>query len=72
VLAVVCSLFLSAIMPTGVGYMAALFYGQIYGTKVKLRLQTGLTDRIVDLLVMPDDQFRNIDHNEIRSAFRIV
>lgn len=59
-------------MPTGIGYLAALFYGQIYGTKVKLRLQTGLTDRIIDLLVMPDDLFRNVDVNEARSAFRII
>jgi hypothetical protein len=59
-------------MPIGVGYMSALFYGQIYSTKVKLRLQTGLTDRIVDLLVMPDDHFRGVDLNEVRAAFRTI
>ena len=72
VLGVVCSLIVSMFMPTGIGYMAALFYGQIYGTEVKLRLQTGFTDRIIELLVMPDEQFRGVDQNEIRSAFRTI
>ena len=72
VLGVVCSLIVSMFMPIGIGYMSALFYGQIYATEVKLRLQTGFTDRIIDLLVMPDDQFRNVDNNEVRSAFRTI
>ena len=72
VLGVVCGLIISLFMPIGIGYMSALCYGQIYATEVKLRLQTGFTDRIVELLVMPDEQFRNTDNNEVRSVFRTV
>jgi len=72
VIAIVLSLLITMVMPIGIGYMAALFYGQIYATEVKLRLQTGFTDRIVELLVMPDDQFRNVDTNEARSVFRTI
>jgi len=72
VLAIVSALLISMFMPIGIGYMSALFYGQIYATEVKLRLQTGFTNRIIDLLVMPDEQFRNVDSNEARSAFRTI
>jgi len=69
---VVLSLLISSIMPTSIGYMAALFYNQIGGTKIKIRLQTGFTDEIIELLVMPDHQFRGKDINEIRAAFRTI
>ena len=72
VLATVVSLLVSIVMPTSIGYCAALFYNQIEGTKIKLRLQTGLSDDIIDLLVMPDEQLRVKDPNEVRSMFRIV
>lgn len=72
VAAVVCTLLITSVLPTNIGYLAALFYNQIEGTKVKLRLQTGLTDEIIDLLVMPDEAFRSKDVNEVRSAFRTI
>ena len=72
VIGALISLIISMFLPIGVGYMAALFYGQIYATEVKLRLQTGFTDRIIELLVMPDEHFRSVDHNEVRSVFRTI
>jgi len=72
VLAMVLSILISIILPTSIGYMAALFYNQIEGTKIKLRLQTGLTNEIIELLVMPDAQFRAKDINEVRAAFRTI
>lgn len=72
VMALVVSLFLSSILPISIGYLAALIYNQIEGTKVKLRLQTGLTEEIIDLLVMPDEQFKNKDANEARATFRLI
>ena len=72
VLALLVTGLITAFLPTGIGYMSALFYNQIEATKVKLRLQTGLTDEIIELIVMPDDQLRNRDVNEIRSAFRTI
>jgi hypothetical protein len=72
VASIICTLLVTVIMPCNIGYLAALFYNQIEGTKIKLRLQTGLTEDTVDLLVMPDAQFRNRDINEVRAAFRTI
>ena len=72
VASLVISLLISSILPTSIGYWAALIYNNINGTKIKLRLQTGLSDDVVDLLVMPDEQLRNRDINDVRSKFRIV
>ncbi|MDR0926487.1 MAG: hypothetical protein LBO69_01810 [Ignavibacteria bacterium] len=72
VAAIIVSLLISSFMPASIGYMSALFFNQVEGTKVKLRLQTGLTDDVIDLLVMPDDQFRSKDVNEVKAAFRLI
>ncbi len=72
VLSFISSLIITIIMPTSIGYCAALFYNQIEGTKIKLRLQTGLSDEIIDLLVMPDDQLRGREMTDVRSMFRTV
>lgn len=72
VFSVAVTLLVSIVMPTNIGYCAALFYNQIEGTKIKLRLQTGLTDEIIELLVMPDEQLRSRDIADVRSIFRIV
>lgn len=72
VFAVVIALLLSMFMPSSIGFMAALFDRQIDNVKVKLRLQTGFSDSIIDLLIMPDDQLANQDYNDVRSAFRLI
>ncbi len=63
---------ISILMPTSIGYGAALFFNQIEATKIQLRLQTGLSDEIIDMLVMPDDHLRSKDVSEVRSMFRTV
>ena len=71
-IAIVIALFLTMIMPSSFGFMAALFDRQIDNTKVKLRLQTGFGDDIVELLVLPDDKLGAKDVSEVRSAFRLI
>lgn len=59
-------------MPSSIGLMAVLFDRQIDATKVKLRLQTGFSDDIIELLIMPDDKLREKELNEVRGAFRTI
>lgn len=68
----VTSLILSMFMPSSIGMMAVLFDKQIENTKVKLRLQTGFSDDVIELLIMPDDKLAEKDISEVRSAFRLI
>ena len=70
--AVVLTLFLTIFMPSSIGLMSVLFDRQIDNVSVKLRLQTGFSDDVVQLLIMPDDKLREQDFNHIRSAFRLI
>ncbi len=58
--------------PTSIGLMSLLFDRQIEDTKIKLRLQTGFADHIIELLIMPDDKLKDKDISEVRSPFRLV
>ncbi len=59
-------------LPTSIGLMSLLFDRQIEDTKIKLRLQTGFADHIIELLIMPDDKLKDKDISEVRSPFRLV
>jgi hypothetical protein len=72
IIAFAIALFLTMFMPTSLGLMAAQFEKSIEDTKVKLRLQTGFGDDIIDLLCMPDDELAARDLSDIRKAFRLV
>lgn len=72
VLAIVSTLLLTMFMPSSIGLLAVLFDRQIDNTKVKLRLQTGFSDEIIELLIMPDDKLKDKDISEVRSAYRLV
>lgn len=71
-IAMMITLVLTMMMPSGIGLMAALFDRQIENTKVKLRLQTGFSDDIVELLILADDKLAMKDVSEVRSAFRLI
>jgi len=71
-LAISLASFLTMFMPSGIGLLALLFDRQVDQTKVKLRLQTGFTDEIIDLLIMPDDKLKEKEINEVRTAFRMI
>ncbi|MGE5481136.1 MAG: hypothetical protein ACM3U1_12010 [Chloroflexota bacterium] len=72
VLAIVVSTVITSFLPTSAGLLALLFDRQIDETKVKVRLQTGFADDIIELLIMPDDKLREKDVSDVRGAFRLV
>ncbi|MCX7879925.1 MAG: hypothetical protein N2517_04615 [Ignavibacteria bacterium] len=59
-------------LPTRLGFMSLLFDRQIDNTKTKIRLQTGFSEDVVEILVMPDDRLAELDREEVERAFRIV
>ncbi len=62
----------SILLPTGLGAIALLIDRQIDEIKVKIRLQTGFSDQIVDILTLPDDKLAAKDFDEVKSAFRTI
>lgn len=72
VLSIVIATIITMILPTSLGFMAVLFDRQIDNTKVKIRLQTGFADDIVDILTMTDDKLESVDYNFAEYAFRTV
>lgn len=72
VIAVVLTGLITVLLPSGLGFLAVLFDRQIDSTKVKLRLQTGFADDIIELLIMPDDQLRTKDTEDVKGSFRLV
>ena len=72
VLSLVIVMFFTMTLPTGIGLMAVLFDRQIDNTRVKIRLQTGFSDEIVKILIMPDHKLLDYDHDEAEKLFRII
>ncbi len=72
VLAVFFSGLITMILPTSIGFLSVLFDRQIDNTRAKIRLQTGFTDEIVEILTMPDDKLLEIDRDTIERAYRTV
>lgn len=72
VLGFALAIFVTFFMPSTIGYMAQKVDREIHHTKTKIRLQTGLSDEIVDLLVMPDKQLLELESHQVRSAFKVV
>lgn len=63
---------ITILLPSKIGLMAAFFDNQIDHVKVKIRLQTGFTPDVVDVLTMPDKKLEDFDRDEIERAFRTV
>ena len=59
-------------LPSSIGYMAQKVDREIGHTKSKIRLQTGFSDEIVDLLTMPDGDLAKLESHQVRSAFKFV
>lgn len=72
VLAVLIGTIVTMFLPSNIGFMSVLFERQIDNTKIKIRLQTGFSDQVVELLTLPDDKLQERDRHEIERAFRIV
>jgi hypothetical protein len=63
------TMFITMFLPSSIGMMAVLFDRQIDNTKIKIRLQTGFSDSVVDILTMPDDMLQNMDREEVERVF---
>lgn len=72
VMSLLCASLVTIVLPTNIGLLAILFDRQVDNTRAKIRLQTGFTDDIVDILIMPDDNLRERDWVEIEKTFRTV
>ncbi len=71
----VVAILLTLIMPPSIGFMSLKVEREIHNNKSKIRLQTGFSEEIVELLVMPDDQLfalAETDRRKVVEAFRIV
>jgi hypothetical protein len=49
-----------------------VFAEQISHVKTNVRLQTGFSDEIVDILTLPGSQLEQIDRERVENAFRII
>lgn len=66
------SFLITLILPNGIGLMAAKVSREIDHTKDKIRLQTGFTQDIVDILTMPGKRLRLHDRDTVIRAFKRV
>ena len=60
------SLLITLVMPPSIGYMALKVRREIHHTKSKIRLQTGFSDDIVEILALPDNQLADLEVDERR------
>lgn len=63
---------LTIVLPSSIGLMAALFEKEIDHVKVKIRLQTGFSDKVVEMLTLPDNKLKDSDRYEVERLFRII
>lgn len=66
------AIFITFFLPVTIGFMAQKVEREIHHTKSKIRLQTGFSDEVVDLLVMPDSDLNGLEAHQVRSAFKVV
>ncbi|MCX8050566.1 MAG: hypothetical protein N3B17_01540 [Chlorobi bacterium] len=71
----VVALLVTLVLPPSLGIMSLKVVREIHNNKAKVRLQTGFSEEIVELLVMPDDRLAALaetDRRKVVEAFRIV
>lgn len=72
VLSTLCAALITTLAPTRVGMIALLFDRQVDNTKSKIRLQTGFSQDIVEVLTLPDDKLADLDPGMVERIFRAV
>jgi hypothetical protein len=72
VLGGVLTFLVTLILPARLGLISALFENQIEHVKVKIRLQTGFTDEVVEVLTLPDNLLKTFERDEVEDVFRKV
>jgi len=58
--------------PATLGYMAQKVVREIHHAKDKIRLQTGFSSEVVDLLTMPEGDLKQLEPHQVRSSFKLV
>lgn len=66
------AILVSFFLPSSLGYMAQKVEREIHHTKDKIRLQTGFSAEIVDLLTMPDSDLAQLEAHQVRGAFKFA
>ncbi|MEN3026753.1 MAG: hypothetical protein ABDH31_03465 [Chlorobiota bacterium] len=66
------AILLTLILPPSIGLMAAKVEEAIEETKAKVRIQTGFSEEVIDILVMRDEELAQLDWNTLRRAFAYV
>lgn len=72
VIGIVVMLLVTIVLPPSIGMMAALFTEQIHHVQTNIRLQTGFSNEIVDILTLPARKLEQVDRERIENAFRII
>ncbi|MDC1067598.1 hypothetical protein OAQ99_00410 [Candidatus Kapabacteria bacterium] len=60
------------LLPPAIGLMSALFSEQIHHVQTNIRLQTGFSNEIVDILTLPGKKLEQVDRERIENAFRVI
>ncbi len=71
-ISLVLSILITILLPSNIGLLARLIENQIHNTRVKVRLQTGFSDEIVNLLIMPNNVFAEYDPEKIKAFFKFI
>ncbi len=72
VIGVIFTMVLTMVIPSRVGIMSAIFINQIKHTKASIRLQTGFSSDIIEILTMRNKDLKNFDRDKIEAAFRYI
>jgi len=63
---------LTLILPPSVGLMAAKVEEAMEETKAKIRIQTGFSEHVVNVLTLPDEELQKMEWEELVRVFRYV
>ncbi|MCX6147372.1 MAG: hypothetical protein NTW25_09010, partial [Candidatus Kapabacteria bacterium] len=72
VLAGVLTFLITLLLPASLGLFACIFEEEVSHIMVKIRLQTGLSDEIVEILTLPDELLKDLDRDMAESVYRRV
>ncbi len=71
----VAAILITLILPSGIGFVSIKVEREIHNNKAKVRLQTGFSEEIVELLAMPDAKLAELgetDRKRITDFFRVI
>ncbi len=69
------AILVTLVLPSSIGYVSIKVEREIHNNKSKVRLQTGFSEEIVELLAMPDSRLAELgetDRKRISDLFRVI